>query len=237
MPVRRVPSPYARGASWEGGIRRGRYGSAHGPRAQEQRAGRAPGRPRPLDPVPADGGGARPRAARRRRVAVRAEVGRLPRARSRTHPASSGSGRGTRAPCSATSRSSRPLGDVLPPRSALDGEIVIVRDGVLDFDAMQTRLHPAESRVRKLSAEIPARFVAFDVLVWDGVEHWQAPLAERRATLEEVGDRSDPLAAHARPRRGALVAGLVRGDRARRRDREAPRQAPTRRARARRSRR
>ena len=49
-----------------------------------------------------------------------------------------------------------PLGELLPPRSCLDGEIVIVRDGVLDFDAMQTRLHPAESRVRKLSAEIPA---------------------------------------------------------------------------------
>jgi ATP-dependent DNA ligase len=79
------------------------------------------------------------------------------------------------------------LGEVLPPRSAVDGEIVIVRDGVLDFDAMQMRLHPAESRVRKLSAEIPARFVAFDVLVWDGVEHWQAPLAERRATLEAIG--------------------------------------------------
>src|SRR6478609_11359859 len=80
-----------------------------------------------------------------------------------------------------------PLGELLPPRSCLDGEIVIVRDGVLDFDAMQTRLHPAERRVRKLSAEIPASFVVFDVLVWDGVEHWQAPLAERRATLEKVG--------------------------------------------------
>ena len=84
----------------------------------------------------------------------------------------------------------QPLGDVLPGRSALDGEIVIVRDGVLDFDAMQTRLHPAESRVRKLSAEIPARFVAFDLLVWDGVEHWQAPLEERRATLERLGTTS-----------------------------------------------
>ena len=63
---------------------------------------------------------------------------------------------------------------------------MIVRDGVLDFDAMQTRLHPAESRVRKLSAEIPASFVAFDVLVWDGEEHWGSPLSERRATLEEV---------------------------------------------------
>ena len=80
----------------------------------------------------------------------------------------------------------RPLGEILPPRSCLDGEIVIVRDGVLDFDAMQTRLHPAESRVRKLSAEIPASFVAFDVLVWDGEEHWGSPLSERRATLEEV---------------------------------------------------
>jgi ATP-dependent DNA ligase len=78
------------------------------------------------------------------------------------------------------------LGDLLPPRSCLDGEIVIVRDGILDFDSMQTRLHPAESRVRKLAAEIPATFVAFDVLVWDGEEHWPAPLAERRATLEEL---------------------------------------------------
>ena len=70
-----------------------------------------------------------------------------------------------------------PLGELLPPRSALDGEIVIVRDGVLDFDAMQTRLHPAESRVRKLSAEIPATFVAFDLLAWDG----EGALARRRS--------------------------------------------------------
>ena len=45
---------------------------------------------------------------------------------------------------------------------------MIARDGVLDFDSMQTRLHPAESRVRKLSAEIPAEFIVFDVLLWDG---------------------------------------------------------------------
>src|SRR3954447_14864293 len=48
----------------------------------------------------------------------------------------------------------RPLGELMPKGSALDGEIVIARDGALDFDAMQMRLHPAESRVRKLSAEI-----------------------------------------------------------------------------------
>jgi ATP-dependent DNA ligase len=80
----------------------------------------------------------------------------------------------------------REVGERMPPRSCLDGEIVIVRDGVLDFDAMQTRLHPAESRVRKLSAEIPASFVSFDVLVWDGKEHWREPLAKRRATLESL---------------------------------------------------
>src|SRR5438093_12107299 len=81
------------------------------------------------------------------------------------------------------------LGDHLPPASALDGEIVIERDGVLDFDAMQTRLHPAESRVRKLAAEIPARFVAFDVLVWKGEEIWSQPLAKRRRALEQKAKR------------------------------------------------
>jgi len=78
----------------------------------------------------------------------------------------------------------QPLGDLLPPRSALDGEIVIDIDGAIDFDAMQTRLHPAESRIRKLSGEIPARFVAFDTLVWDGVPMWERPFEERRAALE-----------------------------------------------------
>jgi ATP-dependent DNA ligase len=78
------------------------------------------------------------------------------------------------------------LGELLPPRTAIDGEIVIARDGVLDFDAMQTRLHPAESRVRKLSAEIPASFVGFDLLAWDGTSHTEAPLSERRSALESL---------------------------------------------------
>jgi ATP-dependent DNA ligase len=78
----------------------------------------------------------------------------------------------------------RPLGELLPPRSALDGEIVIDIDGAVDFDAMQTRLHPAESRINKLSGEIPARFIGFDVLVWDGTAAWERPFVERRAALE-----------------------------------------------------
>ena len=83
----------------------------------------------------------------------------------------------------------RPLAKLLPPMSALDGEIVISRDGVLDFDAMQTRLHPAESRVNKLAAEIPAEFIAFDVLVWKGEEIWRKPLTERRKELERKAKR------------------------------------------------
>ncbi len=98
----------------------------------------------------------------------------------------------------------RELGDLLPPWSVVDGEIVIELDGAIDFDAMQTRLHPAESRIRKLSGEIPARFVAFDVLAWDGDEVWRRTFAERRTALERDGGAftlspsvSDPDAAMA----------------------------------------
>src|SRR2546423_8101622 len=89
----------------------------------------------------------------------------------------------------------RPLGDLLPPHSALDGEIVIARDGVLDFDSMQMRLHPAESRVRKLSAEIPAEFVVFDLLLWKGKPVHKEPLEQRRAELERLaeGIRLSPI--------------------------------------------
>ncbi len=82
----------------------------------------------------------------------------------------------------------RPLGDLLPPHSALDGEIVIARDGVLDFDSMQLRLHPAESRVRKLSAEIPAEFIVFDLLLWKKKLVHKEPLEERRGELEGIAD-------------------------------------------------
>ncbi len=100
----------------------------------------------------------------------------------------------------------RPLGELLPPVSALDGEIVIARDGALDFDSMQMRLHPAESRIRRLSAEIPAEYVVFDVLVWDGEEVWRLPLEERRKRVESLeGFRLSPATRSADEARGWLA--------------------------------
>jgi ATP-dependent DNA ligase len=78
------------------------------------------------------------------------------------------------------------LGEKLPPESAVDGELVIERSGALDFDSLQMRLHPADSRIRKLSAEIPASFVCFDVLLWDGEAVHELPLEERRQRVERL---------------------------------------------------
>src|SRR5438309_7632241 len=51
----------------------------------------------------------------------------------------------------------------LPGRIVLDGELVVDRDGRLDFDALSERIHPAASRVTLLAAETPARYIAFDL--------------------------------------------------------------------------
>ena len=78
------------------------------------------------------------------------------------------------------------LREALPERCVVDGEVVIVtRDG-LDFDSLQLRLHPAESRVRKLAAEIPASFVAFDLLALGDRDLRREPFHERRRVLESV---------------------------------------------------
>lgn len=74
----------------------------------------------------------------------------------------------------------------LPAETVVDGEIVVVVDDVTSFDAIQLRLHPAESRVTMLSEEIPARFVAFDLLALRGEDLRQAPFRERRARLIEL---------------------------------------------------
>jgi len=76
-----------------------------------------------------------------------------------------------------------------PPDLIADGEIVLIHDGVLTFDALQLRLHPAASRVAKLSAEIPACIVLFDLLEVEGRDLRDRPLAERRTELEGLLDR------------------------------------------------
>jgi ATP-dependent DNA ligase len=75
---------------------------------------------------------------------------------------------------------------LLPPDCVVDGEIVIATSGGLDFDALQMRLHPAASRVQKLAREMPASFVAFDLLAAGGTDLRQRPLAERRQRLEQI---------------------------------------------------
>ncbi len=71
----------------------------------------------------------------------------------------------------------------LPSRSVIDGEIVYAGPRGLEFDTLQLRLHPAASRVAKLSKEIPACFVAFDILARDDSDLRGKPLSERRSDL------------------------------------------------------
>jgi ATP-dependent DNA ligase len=74
----------------------------------------------------------------------------------------------------------------LPERCVVDGEIVIVTPAGLDFDLLQMRLHPADSRVRKLAAETPASFVAFDLLAIGDESLMAQPLSVRRSRLEQA---------------------------------------------------
>jgi ATP-dependent DNA ligase len=73
-----------------------------------------------------------------------------------------------------------------PERCVLDGEIVIVSGDRLDFDALQQRIHPAESRVRLLAGQTPASFVAFDVLALGDEDLMRTPFGDRRARLVEA---------------------------------------------------
>jgi ATP-dependent DNA ligase len=81
---------------------------------------------------------------------------------------------------------------LLPAGCVIDGEIVIVTPGGLDFDALQLRLHPAQSRVAKLAQETPASFVAFDALAAGGRDLRAEALVRRRASLEELLARRPP---------------------------------------------
>jgi ATP-dependent DNA ligase len=92
------------------------------------------------------------------------------------------------------SRSGKPLERYFPEVQAmfgslastdvvLDGELVVATAKGLDFDALSQRLHPAESRIRKLAAETPALFIAFDLLELDGEDLRSRPLSARRERL------------------------------------------------------
>ncbi len=74
----------------------------------------------------------------------------------------------------------------LPRRCVVDGEIVLARGDALDFEALQQRIHPAQSRVDRLAAETPAAFVAFDLLALADDDLTQRPFGERRRLLEEA---------------------------------------------------
>ena len=79
-----------------------------------------------------------------------------------------------------------PIKSQLPKRCVVDGEIVIARDGSLDFDALQLRIHPAESRIRMLSKQIPASIVVFDLLSEGDKDLRGNTFEKRRARLESL---------------------------------------------------
>jgi ATP-dependent DNA ligase len=91
------------------------------------------------------------------------------------------------------SRNGKPLGRYFPElrfpkgRYVLDGELVILdTHGKQEFDALQQRIHPAKSRIDRLAKEMPARFVAFDVLSIDDRSLLEEPFERRRAELEKL---------------------------------------------------
>ncbi len=102
------------------------------------------------------------------------------------------------------SKSGKPLGRYFPEVAAMfgrlktkqftiDGELVIQLGDIHSFEALQARLHPAESRIRRLAAETPAQFIAFDLLALGKTSLATQPLSERRAALEKMLTReSEP---------------------------------------------
>lgn len=123
-----------------------------------------------------------------------------------------------------TSKSGKPLDRYFPEvvelfaatRDAdylIDGELIISLDDALAFDALQLRLHPAESRIKKLAAATPAQFMAFDLLELGGESLAGESLAKRRAELERFLQRNPAPALHLSPmttERDAALAWLAR---------------------------
>jgi ATP-dependent DNA ligase len=85
-----------------------------------------------------------------------------------------------------------PLFAQLPARCVLDGELVIARDGALDFEALQSRIHPAASRIALLAKEIPVSVVFWDVLCEGDRDLRGRPFRERRRELEKLLAGAEP---------------------------------------------
>jgi ATP-dependent DNA ligase len=109
-----------------------------------------------------------------------------------------------------TSKSGKPLGRYFPEVAALlagldagdfllDGELIISVGDVLAFDALQLRLHPAESRIRKLSEQTPAELMLFDLLEIGGRSLMDRPLSERRRELERFHAATAAAGLHLSP--------------------------------------
>src|SRR6188508_1611993 len=73
----------------------------------------------------------------------------------------------------------------LPEKCVVDGEIVVVVGDRLEFEVLQQRIHPAASRVKLLSEQTPASFVAFDLLALGDTDYMERPFADRRAALAD----------------------------------------------------
>lgn len=85
-----------------------------------------------------------------------------------------------------------PLRSQLPPRCVLDSEVVLMKDGSLDFDALQLRIHPAASRVKLLSEQIPTSIVFFDLLSEGQRDLRSLPFGKRRKMLESLLSSAEP---------------------------------------------
>src|SRR4030095_3709394 len=84
------------------------------------------------------------------------------------------------------------LNKQLPARCVLDSEIVVAKDGALDFEALQLRIHPAASRIKLLSQEIPASVVLFDLLCAGDSDLRAVPFEKRRKKLESLLSSAKP---------------------------------------------
>ena len=84
------------------------------------------------------------------------------------------------------------LRTALPARCVLDGEIVIVQNGALEFELLQLRIHPAASRIKTLSQQIPASIVFFDLLCDGDRDLCGEPFEDRRRALETLLSSASP---------------------------------------------